>query len=106
MQGLETLYQQRRAEGLVVIDVLVQDVYGGAPDGDDAASWAESLELNFTVLADQQQEFFTTYGQGGNFFVFYVLDEEGTIEWVSTQEDADTLEAVEAAVDAAFEAQE
>ena len=106
MQGLEALYQQRKEDGLAVLGVLVQDEYGSPPDGDDAAYWAEGLALNFTVLADQKQEFFTTYGQGGNFFVFYVLNEEGVIQWTSTQEGAGTLEAIEAAVDAAFDAQE
>ena len=89
-----------------MLSVLVQDAYGGAPDGEDAASWAEGLALSFPVLADQQQEFFTTYGQGGNYFVFYVLDEEGVVQWASTQEDGGTLEAIEAAVDAALAAQE
>ena len=86
--------------------MLVQDAYGSAPDGEDAATWAEGLELSFTVLADMQQEFFTTYGQGGNFFVFYVLDAEGVTQWTSSQEGGDTLAQAEAAVDAVFAAQE
>jgi thiol-disulfide isomerase/thioredoxin len=42
--------------GSWLVTVLVQDLRGGPPGDDDAASWADTFELSYPVLADELQE--------------------------------------------------
>ena len=76
----------------MVIDVLVQDLYGGTPAVEDAAEWKAGMGLTFPVLADVEGAFFSTYGSGQDVFVFYVVDRDGVIAWRALREGADTLE--------------
>lgn len=104
--GFDDLYLDRREDGLAVVDVLIEDTRSAPADGNDAAEWADALALHYTVVGDPEREFFTTYGEGVNPFVFYVVDAHGVILWRATQETASTLDDVTAAVDAALGARE
>ena len=79
----------------MIIDVLVEDLYGGRPTVEDAANWKAELGLTFPVLADTEGSFFSTYGSGRDVFVFYVIDRDGVISWKSTREGSDTLERIQ-----------
>jgi hypothetical protein len=50
--GLEALYQDRRDEGLMVISLMGENEFGGAPDAADLARWADSYGSTHPVLAD------------------------------------------------------
>ena len=99
MQGFEDIYQEYADEDVVVIDVLVEDLYGGWPTVEDAATWKAELGLTFPVLADVEGSFFSTYGSGRDVFVFYVIDRDGVISWKSTREGADTLELIQGEIE-------
>ena len=84
---------------MVVIDVLVQDLYGGTPTVEDAAAWKSAQELTFPVLADVDGTFYDTYGNGQDVFVFYVVDRDGVISWRATREGADTLDLIQGEIE-------
>lgn len=99
-EGFEALYTDRRADGLVIVDVIVEGVDYAAADGDDAADWADYFELTYPVLADPEGAFLPAYGGDISSapFVFYVLDGDGVVTWNNPVEDGTTLDQVTVAV--------
>lgn len=99
--GLQSLYEDRAAHGLVIVDVLVEDTVFQPPDGADVEEWADDFELTYTVLADRDGVFLPAYGGSIESapFVFYVLDGGGAIVWSALREDSTTLDQIAAAVD-------
>ena len=81
------------------MSVVVQDASGGPATSDDAARWAEQLELTFPVLADPTGEFFETWDPAGVLPVAYIIDQEGVVAW-SEPGGAGGLEEIEAQVTA------
>jgi hypothetical protein len=58
---LEDLYQEYNPEGFIPISVVIQDSSGYPATAEDAALWADELELTFPVLADSTGSFNETW---------------------------------------------
>ena len=80
----------------------MQDIYGNPPKAEDVAQWKEGLGMTYPALADVEGEFFDSYGNGQDVFVFYIVDRDGIILWRATREDAETLDLIRAELDELF----
>ena len=80
--------------------MIVQDLAGGTPTVEAAATWKDGLGLTYTVLADVDGMFYSTYGNEQDVFVFYIIDRDGVITWRALREESDTLEQVQREVEA------
>lgn len=100
-EGLGALYEDRKADGLVVVDVIVEGVDYTPADAEDAADWAAYFDLTYPVLADPDGVFLPAYGGDISSapFVFFVLDGDGAITWTNPREDGTTLDQITTAVD-------
>lgn len=81
------------------MSVVVQSASGGPATSDDAALWAEHLELTFPVLADPTGEFFETWDPAGVLPMAYIIDQEGVVAWAEAG-GAGGLEEIEVQVTA------
>jgi hypothetical protein len=81
----------------VPISVVVQDARGGPPTADDAALWAEQLQLSFPVLADPTGEFFEAWDPAGILPTSTIIDRDGVITWTEAG-GAGGLERIEAEI--------
>lgn len=101
VQGLQVLYADRAADGLAVVDVLVEDTQSQPPDAADIAEWSDYFGLTYTILADPEGVFLPAYGGDLSSapFVFYVLDGDGAVVWSALREDTTTLDQITTAVE-------
>ncbi|HHO54321.1 MAG TPA: TlpA family protein disulfide reductase [Deltaproteobacteria bacterium] len=79
---VEGLYQERRADGFVAITMVAENLSGGTPSLDDAASWESSLGLTYPVVADVDGQH-EAWDRGGITVIpmTYILDQEGVIRF-------------------------
>lgn len=75
------LYGSYGDQGFLPVSVVVQDRIGETATPEDAALWAEGLELSFPVLADVDGEFFPVWDPAGVLPVTYVIDRDGVVVW-------------------------
>ena len=78
---MEPLYQSYRDQGLEIVSIVSEDVQGRAPTIEDAASWRESLALQYTVVADVDGDVSPDWDRGGVVPMSYVIDRDGVITW-------------------------
>jgi hypothetical protein len=78
---LEDLYQEYNPEGFIPISVVIQDSSGYPATAEDAALWADELELTFPVLADSTGSFNETWNPDLVLPMAYIIDKDGIVVW-------------------------
>ena len=78
---MEDLYQEYNSEGFIPISVVIQDSSGYPATAEDAAIWADELELTFPVLADSTGSFNETWNPDMVLPMAYIIDKNGIIIW-------------------------
>jgi cytochrome c biogenesis protein CcmG/thiol:disulfide interchange protein DsbE len=72
---LDALYRDRRADGLAVVGVSVDE------RRDDAMAMAQSLHATFPIVVDQDARLLSQY-RVGQVPLTFVVDRAGTVRWV------------------------
>ena len=60
----QAAYADHRAEGLMVVQVLVETLEGEEPAADDLAAWADTYGIEFPVLGGGQEALYDYAGDG------------------------------------------
>lgn len=78
----QAVLDRYRAEGLQVVEVLVEDAQGGRVSSDEAAAWHARIAPELTVLFDPQREAWRAWkADGTGFPLSYLVTREGEIGW-------------------------
>ncbi len=93
------LHEARAHDGLVTLDVLIEDLHGELPDARDAERWREAFALSYPVLRDEDGSFAPVWNPTGQVPLHTVIDREGTIVLRVPAASRAVLRAVEDAVD-------
>jgi peroxiredoxin len=80
-QEAEPLWASRADEGLLVIDVLIQDQEALPAQPDDAGAWADALDLSYPVLADPMGVTWPLYDPISAMPAAWIIDRDGVIQW-------------------------
>ncbi len=73
--ALDALYRDRRADGLSVIGVSVDE------NRDDAMAMAQALHASFPIVVDRDSRFLSSY-RVAQVPLTFVVDRSGTVRWV------------------------
>ncbi len=93
---LEGLWQERQADGLVVIAVFDQDASGDTPEPDEAADFAGFFDLSFPILIDPEGEISERYDFGLQRPEAFVFDRKQLIRHRSSGNMPGTFSDIEA----------
>ena len=63
-KGYQAAYADHEADGLMVIQVLIEDLDSQEPAADDLATWADTFEIAFPVLGGGQEALYDYAGDG------------------------------------------
>jgi hypothetical protein len=77
--GLEAVYQDGKDEGLMVLEIIIEDEQGNAPDQDDLVSWADQFGLTMPVLADPGSSTLYSFATGSIGLPYTVLLDRGVV---------------------------
>jgi hypothetical protein len=77
--GLEATYQANK-DDLMIMNVIIEDESGNAPDAADLESWSSQFGLTLPVLADAGSSTLYSYATGGSIGLpFTVLLDRGVV---------------------------
>jgi peroxiredoxin len=104
VQGLQTWFETA-PDDVVVLDVVVENSDGEPASVADAQLWRDSLEIDFTVLADSDEQWVDAWGNGGSRrFVqhsYTVVGTDGRVAWHDEGHSSGSVDAIIEAAEAA-----
>jgi len=100
------MFKARSAEGLVVLEVLVENSSGGPPSSIDLKNWIKAYAVTFAVLADRDKSVFRLYVPETVLPTYLVIGRDGVIVYRSqgTTDDPTAEDKLDTAIDAALRA--
>lgn len=109
--GLETFYQQHKADGIMPLTVMIEDKAGNLADTETALRWATDYGLTLPVTTDegetiQGKTYNTTFIEmnysgiyGGGIPFFVVTDRQHRIVWYGSRPEEAEAEALRLAAE-------
>ncbi len=91
--GLETLYETYKDQGLMILDLELQNADGGTPVQADLETWATTYSLTFPVLSDSSEIIYRYSGSSVS-VPYHVLIDKGNVVYNNSDPSTDDVSAL------------